>query len=148
MIGKQGSFWPALLCLLGCLEPSIKKHVAWKSVSFNQAVLSRTLINPLHLTNLFTLGKGTSKMRAVEFFQEKGNDPLESILSLQSLLKEKEFAMGHQRQSGVNLTPQWSFQAVLSAQSQLLASVPYVSPPIPSPMCCCQWGNWLRGMRP
>ena len=78
LIRKQGSFLPALLCLLypslthnklSVPLPGTQHGSTWHGnhFLFYQAALSRTLVNPLYLTSPFTLGKGTAKMRTMQF---------------------------------------------------------------------------------
>lgn len=87
LIGNQGRFWPAcygcflsrtnkLLVPLPGIQLRSTRH--GNQFPFNQAAFSRTLVNPLYLTSLFTLGKETYKMRAMGFCQKKEqeNDPL------------------------------------------------------------------------
>lgn len=63
---------------------------------FNQAVLSRTLVNPFYLEIYFFFSEGTSKMRPMEFCHKiQGKYPFMVNLVFQSLLKGEGPAGGH-----------------------------------------------------
>lgn len=146
MIGKQGRFWPACYgCFLSRTNkllvplPGIQLRSTWhgNQFPFNQAALSRTLVNPLYLTSLFTLGKETYKMRAMGVCQKRAGKR-SFIIHLDSSKPAQRGGVclwHHVGAERASLTTQGSLQPVISAPAPALGPSPSHQPSVPSPVC-------------
>lgn len=148
MIRKQGRFWPACYgCFLSRTNkllvplPGIQLRSTWhgNQFPFNQAALSRTLVNPLYLTSLFTLGKETYKMRAMGVCQKRAGKR-SFIVHLDSSKPAQRGGVclwHHVGAERASLTPRGLCSQLFQLQLQLRAPAPHTSPLSP-PLCACQ----------